>query len=161
MYTGSSGNNPVFDYKTYRNSAAGGSFNSIVIDINELVDQFAFGIKKHPSSIKNFLNYARHTFAAKPQFVFLIGHGITYDQYRGNEGSPLADQLDLVPTFGYPASDNKLSSADAIQVMPLTPIGRLSAVNGVEIEGYLQKVKEYEQAQQTSPNTICRKIMDG
>ncbi len=158
LYTGSSGNNPVVDYKTYRSSAAGGSFNPIIIDINELVDQFGLGIKKHPSSIKNFLNFARNTFAAKPQYVFLIGHGITYDQYRANESNPLADQLDLVPTFGYPASDNKLSSADGVQVMPLTPIGRLSVVSGPEIEIYLQKVKEYEQTQQTAANTVAGRL---
>jgi hypothetical protein len=158
LYTGSSGNNPVVDYKNYRNSVAGGSFNATVVDINELVDQFAFGIKKHPLSIKNFLSYARNIFAAKPKAVFLIGHGVTYDQYRANESDPLADQLNLIPTFGYPASDNKLSSANAVEVSPLTPIGRLSVVNGVEIEGYLQKVKEYEQVQQTAANTIDARL---
>ncbi|MBS1934372.1 MAG: hypothetical protein JST96_10270, partial [Bacteroidetes bacterium] len=153
LYTGSSGNNPVNDYKNYRKSAAGGSFNAIVIDINELVDQFGYGIKKNPLSIKNFLNFARNTFASKPEFVFLIGHGLTYDTYNANQSDPLDDQLNLVPTFGFPASDNKLSSLDGVQVKPLTPIGRLSVVSGPEIETYLQKVEEYEQAQQTSPNT--------
>jgi hypothetical protein len=154
LYTGTTGNNPVNDYKTYRKTAAGGNFNAIAVDINELVDQFAFGIKKHPLSIKNFLNFARNTFAGKPQYVFLIGHGITYDQYRINESNPMSDLLDIIPTFGYPASDNKLSSADGVQVMPLTPIGRLSVISGAEIENYLQKVQEYEQMQQTSANTI-------
>ena len=154
LYTGTSGNNPVNDYKAYRKTAAGGNFNAISVDINELVDQFAFGIKKHPLSIKNFLNFARSVFAGKPQYVFLIGHGITYDQYRLNESNPMADLLDIVPTFGYPASDNKLSSADGVQVMPLTPIGRLSVISGAEIENYLQKVEEYEQTQQISANTI-------
>jgi hypothetical protein len=32
----------------YRASAAGGAFNVKVIGIDELIDQFAFGIKKHP-----------------------------------------------------------------------------------------------------------------
>jgi hypothetical protein len=158
LYVGSSNNNPIIDYKNYRNSAAGGSFNAIVIDINELVDQFAFGIKKHPSSIKNFLNFARNTFAVKPQYAFLIGHGMSYDEYRTNESNPYSESLNLVPTFGYPASDNKLSSLDGAQVKPLTPIGRLSVINGPEIEAYLQKVKEVEQVQQTSPNTIAGRL---
>jgi len=157
LYTGSSGNNPVFDYKAYRSSLAGGSYNAQVYDINELTDQFGFGIKKHPLSIQNFLRYARSVFAVKPQYVLLIGHGLTYtDYYNYGELSHnlLADQLDMVPTFGYPASDNKLGAGNSVDAVPMTPIGRLSVVSGQEIEIYLNKVKEYEQAQSMAPNTI-------
>jgi hypothetical protein len=155
VYTASTGKNAISDYKNYRSSLAGGNYKVLSIDINELLDQFSFGIKFHPASIKNFLTYARNTFAQKPQFVFLIGHGVTYPDCRANESSPQLAQLEVVPTFGFPASDNKLSSLDAIQSTPLTPIGRLSVINGDEIETYLSKVIEYEQAQQTSPNTIA------
>ena len=44
-------------------------YNIKVVDINELVDQFAFGIKKHPFSIKNFLRYSR-THSQKPPKCF-------------------------------------------------------------------------------------------
>jgi hypothetical protein len=155
LYTGSSGNNPVMDYKNYRSSAAGGGYNAQVIDINELVDQFAFGIKKHPISIKNFLNYARANYAVKPQYVFIIGRGMAYNDWRYNESNPNDEVLNPVPTFGYPASDLMLSSADATHAVPLTPIGRLAAISGPDVETYLQKVTEYEQAQQLSPNTVA------
>jgi Peptidase family C25 len=155
LYTGSSGNNPVIDYKNYRSSLAGGSYNAQVIDINELVDQFAFGIKKHPLSIKNFLNYARANYAAKPQFVFLIGRGMAYNDYRTNESDPSDDILNPVPTFGYPASDPMLSSADATHAVAQTPIGRLAAIYGTEVEIYLKKMQEYEQAQQSSSNNVA------
>ena len=155
LYTGSSGNNPVFDYKNYRSSAAGGGFNAMVVDINELVDQFSFGIKMHPLSIMNFLGYARNFFAVKPQAVFLIGHGVTYNQFNTNQSDPNSALLELVPTFGYPASDNKLSAGDVTKATPLTPIGRLSVISGPEIEIYLQKVKEYEDTMLTAPNTIA------
>jgi len=154
LYTGSSGNNPVNDYKNYRSSAAGGSFNAQLVDINELIDQFAFGIKKHPLSVKNFLNYARNYYAVKPEFVFIIGRGMAYNDYRYNESDPSVEVLNPVPTFGYPASDLMLGSADGAHAIPLTPIGRLAAINGQEVEIYLNKIKEYEQAQQTAPNTI-------
>ncbi|HMF71862.1 MAG TPA: hypothetical protein VK616_10320, partial [Flavitalea sp.] len=75
LFNGSTGNNPVNDYAAYRQSAAGGGYTAKVIEIDELVDQFAFGIKKHPLSIKNFLRYARAKFTSPPKFVFLIGHG--------------------------------------------------------------------------------------
>lgn len=157
LYTGSNGNNPVVDYKNYRSSGAGGAFNAQVYDINELVDQFAFGIKKHPLSIQNFLRYARARFAAKPQYALLIGHGLIYSDYytySETQHNPLADQLNLIPTFGNPGSDNKLSADNGADATPVTPIGRLSVVSGKEIEIYLSKLKEYEQAQATAPNTV-------
>jgi hypothetical protein len=38
-------NGPVQAYAAYRNSGAGGSFTSKICDIDELVDQFAYGNK--------------------------------------------------------------------------------------------------------------------
>lgn len=156
LFVGSHGNNPVADYANYRASPAGGSFNAHIYDIDELQDQFAFGIKKHPLSVMNFLRYARATFAVKPQFALLIGHGMTYvdyNTYADQYHDPLADKLNLVPTFGFPASDNKLSAANVLDAVPVTPIGRLSVVTGSEIEPYLDKVKTYELTQATAPNT--------
>ncbi len=157
LYTGSNGNNPVVDYMNYRSSPAGGSFNAHVYDIDELVDQFAFGVKKHPISIFNFLRYARAGFGSKPQFVLLIGHGMdymTYNTHSEKYHDLLSDKLNIIPTFGYPASDNKLSAGNPLDGVPLTPIGRLSVVSGPEIETYLAKVKTYEQVQATAPNTL-------
>ena len=45
LYNGTNGGNPVAEFANYRQSTAGGSYVSRVVDINELVDQFAFGIK--------------------------------------------------------------------------------------------------------------------
>src|SRR5690606_24146513 len=50
----------------------------------------------------------------------------------------------LVPTFGYPASDNLLTATQTSSI-PLVPIGRISAINKEEVLTYLSKVKEYEQ----------------
>ncbi len=155
LYNGDNGTNPVDDYKNYRNSPAGGSYRTTVADIDELVDQFAFGIKKHPLSVKNYLRFARAKFASTPQFVLLIGHGVAYNSYRLNSADPVADLLNIVPTFGWPASDNLLSSPDGANPVAVTPIGRISAVSAQEVANYLQKVKEYENAQQTNPNTIA------
>jgi len=128
-----------------------------VINIDELVDQFAYGIKKHPSAIKDFLQYAKNTFAVTPQYVFLIGKGITYDQYITNQNSQYADKLNLVPTFGSPASDVLLSSPYG-SIVPSIPIGRLSAVSGDEVGNYLQKMKEYELAENSTNQTLADKL---
>ncbi|MBO9573586.1 MAG: hypothetical protein J7497_15470, partial [Chitinophagaceae bacterium] len=68
LYAGTSGNNPIEDYKNYRSSATGGGYNVTIVDIDELVDQFGLGIKKNPLSIKNFLRYARNNFSVEPKF---------------------------------------------------------------------------------------------
>lgn len=157
LYSGDNGVNPVDDYRVYRSSSNGGGFNAKVYDIDELVDQFAFGIKKHPLSVKNFLRFARAKFGSSPQYVLLIGHGVAYNSYTKFQSSPVADKLNIVPTFGWPASDNLLASPDAVTPYPTTPIGRLSVVSPQEISNYLEKLKEYETAQRTSPNTIAGK----
>ena len=155
LYTGSHSNNPVADYQGYRSSAAGGSFNAQIYDINELTDQFAFGIQKHPLAIRNFVNYARNKFSQKPQNVLLIGRGMDYIDYRTYQADPNTELLNLVPTFGFPASDVLLTSASGSGLINLIPIGRLGAVKGTEVEDYLNKVKEYEQVQQSAANTIA------
>jgi len=144
----SGSSNPIQDYKNYRSSIAGGGFIANVYDIDELVDQFAFGIKKHPSSIRNFLRWSRVIFSTPPKFVFLIGHAVVYDQYRYYESYPDIEKLNLVPTFGVPASDILLSAEIGGQI-PITPIGRLSVINAAEVANYLVKIKQYDNAQQT------------
>ncbi len=153
LFNGSNGANPVEEYRQYRSSAIGGGYDVTIIDIDELVDQFGLGIKKNPLSIKNFLNYARANFSITPKFVFIIGRGVTYNEFRVNESNPNAEAINLVPTFGSPGSDNMLSSQDAMSPVPITPIGRLSVVHPYEIEYYLEKVKEYESIQKNAPHT--------
>jgi hypothetical protein len=154
LYNGTNGN-PVQAYADYRKSANGGGFNPVIVDVNELVDQFAFGIKKHPLSVRNFIRYARDVFASTPQYVFLIGRGMTYPEYRRFESNPDVERLNLVPTFGSPASDNNLSAEASLPGVAVTPIGRLSVVSPKEIDDYLEKMKEYETMQRTAPNTIA------
>ncbi len=153
---GNGSTNYVEQYRQYRSSAAGGSFTAKVIDANELADQFAWGVKKHPLSVKNFLRYARKTFADSPKYVFIIGKGVTYDQYRENESDPVAEQLNLVPTWGSPASDNLLASDD-FTALPAMPIGRLSAVTPQEVGDYLLKVQQHDSIQHTAVQTIASK----
>ena len=149
-------NNPVEQYRAYRSSTLGGGFAARVYDIEQLVDQFAYGVKMHPLSIKNFLRFARQRFSNAPKFCLLIGKGVTYDEFRAKENSPLADKLQLVPTFGYPASDNLLASDNLIS-LPAFPIGRLSVVSPTEVADYLNKVKEYEANQRNPANLQAEK----
>jgi Peptidase family C25 len=153
LYNNGSGLNYVDQYKQYRNSAAGGNYNAKIYDIDELTEQFAFGINKHPVAIRDFIRYANQQFSAKPKFVFLIGRAVTYYDAKVNESSTDMDKLNLVPTFGWPASDILLASNPGT-VVPLIPIGRIGAINGNEVGNYLEKMKQYEQVQKSTSQTI-------
>ena len=157
LYNNGSGVNNVDLYRQYRASATGGGFNAKVYDVAELNDQFGFGINRHPSAIRDFIRYASLNFSVKPKYTFIIGRGLAYNDYAITQGlGPVADQLSLVQTFGWPVSDILLASAPGTNI-PLVPIGRLGAVNGTEVGYYLDKVKVYEQGQQSTTQTIAAK----
>lgn len=146
LQTATGGGNPVEDYRAYRSSATGGSHVAKVYSIDEIVDQFGFGIKKNPISIRNFLRWTKNTYTSPVKNVLLVGKGMHYMQYRANETGTDVEKLNLVPTFGEPASDNLLACEPG-NSLPYLSIGRLSVINGDELVTYLDKVKEYEQQQ--------------
>jgi hypothetical protein len=156
LYNNGSGVNYVDQYRQYRGSAAGGNYNAKVYDIDELTDQFAFGIKNHPVAVRDFIRYADQLFAAKPKFTLLIGRAVVYNDYNANQANPDVDKLSLVPTFGWPASDILLVSNPGT-VVPIVPVGRIGAINGNEVGNYLEKIKQYEQAQNSTSQTVADK----
>ena len=154
LYDNGSGVNNVELYRQYRSSVNGGGFNAKIYDINELTEQFGYGIKKHPSAIRDFIRYASQQFTPTPKYVFLIGRGMSYADYTIYQSEPAADKLNLIQTFGYPASDVLLATNPGT-LIPLIPIGRLGAINGNEVGIYYNKMVEYETVQRTTPNTIA------
>ncbi len=140
-------NSYVADYAQYRQSAIGGNYQTQIIDIRQLVDQFAFGIHMHPLSIKNFVNYIdRHW--SNPQYLFLIGKGLEYGQARLNE-----EQYEYLPVYGVPGSDNLLTSHGNSSV-PRIPVGRLAVRTADQINIYLDKIKTMEYQIANAPQTI-------
>lgn len=144
LLTGPNSTQPVEEYRAYRQTATGGAYNANIYVIDQIVDQFGFGIKQNPLAVRNFLRWARSRFTRPLQYVFIVGKGVDYYNSKNNENAAAIDRLNLVPTFGYPASD-VLLSAEGASSMPLTPIGRVSVISGAELQTYLAKVKQYEQ----------------
>lgn len=158
LFNNGSGVNNVDLYRQYRASAAGGGYNAKIADINELDEQFGFGIKKHPSAIRDFIRFSNLQ-PIKPKFVLLLGRGTNYKEYFENHiGSnvDVSDKLNLVQTFGIPASDVLLTALPG-EIEPKVPIGRIAAVNGNEVGYYLDKLKQYDLAQQNPNQTITDK----
>lgn len=135
------GTDYIEEYRKYREKPEGGSFNSKVFYIDEIYDQFGFGILQNPLAIRNFVNFTIDRYTNKPKMVFIIGKGFEYTTFFRNQ--TLIDNS-LIPTYGLPASDNLLTARSAIQNFPQLAIGRLAATKGDDIKVYLDKVKEYE-----------------
>jgi hypothetical protein len=156
LYNNGAGVNYVDQYRQYRSSAVGGGYNAKVYNIDELTEQFGYGIDNHPVAIRDFVRYASQQFSVKPKFVFLIGRAVVYNDHYANASNPDINKLNLVPTFGWPASDILLVSQPG-EVVPIVPVGRIGAISGNEVGNYLEKMKQYEQAQQSASQTIADK----
>ncbi len=132
---------PVKRYESYRTSEEGGSYQVTSVEINELIDQFAWGIDEHPLSIRNFVNYAIDHWEMEPTYLLLLGKSVMYDDVRFQTTNR---QTSLVPSFGTTPSDNLLSSRHWNDYRPQLATGRLSAQHGDQINAYLDKLIEYE-----------------
>jgi hypothetical protein len=122
------------EYASYR--------NAYLVDIEGLYDQFAYGIKKHPLAIRNFLKYINQTWDELPEHLFLIGKAVESHQVRSNED---AYSNCLVPTMGQYGSDVLLSNRILGNgYESAIPTGRLAASSNNDVEIYLNKVKEFE-----------------
>ena len=151
------GESQVERYRAYRASEAGGSYTPLVVDVNELYDQFAYGIEQTPLAIRFFVNYIVDQHAAgnwniKPELLFLLGKSIRYNSCTNN---PTNFNDNLVPTYGTNGSDILLSARDITTFQYQLGTGRVSAKTSEEVSRYLDKITEYEQVLNTNhPCTV-------
>jgi hypothetical protein len=126
-------------YKAYRN----GKFSTELVYVDELYDQFAYGVTQHPLAIRNFANTALAYWSTKPQYMLLLGKSISAHFIRTD---PQAWSECLVPTYGFPSSDILLTAglSGALPYEPALATGRIAAKNGADVTAYLNKLQEYE-----------------
>ena len=136
---------------THRGSVAGGGLSSKVARLEDVQDEFNFGLEG-PQAIHEFLRWVVSTApgegwaAPKPTYVLLLGDG-SFD-YKGAEaqGNYLPTQIvykDVIE-LGYYASDNLLATVVGADQLPDLVVGRLPARTLGEAAGYLQKILDYE-----------------
>ncbi|MCH6199463.1 C25 family cysteine peptidase [Aquiflexum sp. LQ15W] len=140
---------PVKAHAAHRASAQGGGFDTLVVNIDDLYNQFTFG-EKTPLAVYEFLRayYPIH----KPDFLLMIGRamgifstaraGGVNHFYRKN---PSVFQFqDIIPPAGYPYADNNYSMGLDPENPSLAAIsiGRIPARNPEQVAAYLDKVKE-------------------
>ncbi len=133
-------------YANYR--YAHNHYQVILANVEELYDQFCYGIEKDPMAIRNFCSYiiSECPPANSPIGLFLIGKGIHSNLYRQDSANYNAT---LVPSFGSPSSDILLTAGlnpkfTGPALEPVIPTGRLAAVTNTDVSNYLDKVMTYE-----------------
>lgn len=135
--------NPVQAYAMYRASPEGGSYTPLIVDIQQLFDQFSYG-EPSPVAIREFARFMLNK--GHPEYIFIIGKGLSviYGYYRN--GPKDGVYHDLVPTLGEPGSDAELTAGLDISSPHVSaiPIGRLTAEKPEHVAAYLNKVKEME-----------------
>ena len=142
--------NGALNFASYR-SGIGGAHDTVLVNVEELYHQFGGGIYKNPLGIRRFCNLAINTWPNYPSHLFLIGKSIrdvTEGNSLGSRKSSSAYQGNLVPSFGYPSSDNHFTySLGTSGNSYAIPTGRYSAMENSSVNNYLNKVIEYEDQQ--------------
>ena len=134
---------PVKAYAAYRASVAGGSHDTLVVNMDQLYSQFNYG-ETSSRAIYQFMKFM--TGSGDPKYLFLIGKGLdinfAYDRKRVFLPTDLKD---LVPSAGLPGSDLIFTAGlSGTTFEPAVPTGRLTATNATDVASYLNKIKETE-----------------
>jgi len=143
------------NYIAYRRSVAGGSYNVIEGDIDELYQQFGAGIPQHINSIRRFSHFIFNQSTEKPVGLYLLGKGIkqaTVGELFGTRNNAIYTEESLIPSFGEPGSDICITSGleGPYRWSPLIPTGRISARTDNELQDYLDKVIKNETEQDSN-----------
>lgn len=136
-------------YETYRKSESGGNFKTKLITTKEVYDLFNYG-EHSPLAVVNMVKYFNQS-DNNDKFLLLLGKAHSLYDAR-----PRLEELDLVPSIGYPASDNLLTSnftSTHFSAVPTLLTGRIPAINNEQVLNYLTKIKQYE----STPFELWRK----
>lgn len=155
LYDDGQGNNWVQAYADYRASGIDGrTFNPAIVEIQQIYDQFSYGVNRHSISIRNYGHYIKRNWT-NPRYVLILGKAREYQMIRSSENleSALNDNSFHVPTFGALGGADNLFLTSNLGLAPNMSVGRIPAKTGIEVKYYLDKVKEHE-ANPQNPQTI-------
>lgn len=153
--------NSSMNYAAHRSSLAGGSYNVVMANVNELYQQFGGGIEKHINGVRRFSHFIYNNSSSKPVGLFLLGKGIREAEYNatlsdgpGTRKNAQRFHASLIPSFGQPSSDVFITAnlQGTNPWVPLIPTGRISARTETELDDYLNKIITYDANQ--DPNSV-------
>lgn len=133
------------NYRFYRQSQG---TEVLLVNAEELYAQYGHGIRKHPLAFRRFINHLINAWVHGPTHLFLVGKSIHEMDISGTLGGrqhPEIDQQNLLPTWGWPASDLAITAGlGNAQFEPAVPTGRIAAPNAEAVLQYLDKVIDFE-----------------
>jgi len=133
---------PVAAYKSYRESATGGSYKVLVLEMAQVYDMFNYG-EISPWAIRRVGSYMLAH--GNPEYFFLIGKGTGVHRNYYRQDPATTTIVHFVPTNGVPGSDiAMLAGLGGTTYDSPIAIGRLNARTPDDVEAYLNKVREME-----------------
>ncbi|MFM8914260.1 MAG: C25 family cysteine peptidase, partial [Flammeovirgaceae bacterium] len=139
--------NPVQAFASYRASVQGGSYDTLVLTMDQLYNQFNYG---ETSSLAIYECMKYLVANGNPKFLFLLGKGRDIKGFSAYQRkvAPIGEVRDLVPSAGIPGADMAFTAGlGGTTFEPKVSTGRLPAINSLQVANYLNKVKELESAQ--------------
>ena len=141
------GSNAIEDYAAFRESELGGSYKTGIVDVEDLYEQFGYGVEHHSYSVRNFANYIKDKWPSL-KMVFIVGKGLSYrHRIKSNTFE------ELVPTYGLPGSDNLLFAEPGL-TYPIAPVGRLAAQSTDDVRNYQRKTMAHAGLRDLENGTI-------
>ena len=135
--------------KSYRENEAQLQLSTIVIDVDNIYNEFACGIKDI-TAIRDFIKHAYDTWQIVPEYFLLLGKG-TYD-YKDIEGFgdnfiptwQTQESLALIQTGNSYCTDDYYACIDGPDLIPDIAFGRITSKNITQANNYINKVIQYE-----------------
>jgi hypothetical protein len=128
----------------YRASTAGGSYDTLVVAMDQLYNQFNYG-ETAPTAIYSFMKWMVEK--GNPKYLMLLGKGKdiwAFAPYTRN-ALDATQKFDFVPSAGYPGGDIAFTAGlKGTTYDPSVATGRLPASTPLQIATYLNKVIELE-----------------
>ena len=131
------------EYIEYRESKG---LKSLVFDMDQLYNQFSYGIRKHPMAIRSLADAIVNYWGFEPKYLFLCGKSMTSDKTSVRFGDQFEENI--VPTWSVLGSDVGFTAGLKPQsiINPDIPTGRLAVRDEEQLRNYLRKVQDYESA---------------
>ncbi|MBK7385072.1 MAG: hypothetical protein IPI81_17320 [Flavobacteriales bacterium] len=138
-------------YGNYRQNESPNHYNTLVIDVDELYDQYGAGVPKNAGAIRSFCDHLLDAWSTDPRALFLVGKAVnTWSGFASGAPSVRPDvngayARTLVPTFGNPSSDQCFTTGLNFDARRMDiPVGRISANTNADVLAYLAKVRATE-----------------
>ncbi len=136
LFDDGAGNNYVQQYAAYRTTTG---YTPIIIPVEQLYDQFAYGVSRHSQSVRNLTGYSIANWTPKPKYMFMIGKSRPYYSVR----RAWTRQPAFTTTFGHEPSDVLLTATNFSDA-PRIAFGKLPVTKPDQIRIYLDKVMAHE-----------------